>query len=247
MKNKGEAMRILAVLFSLLWLVSCARDYALFYRTHIDGVDDNRSKVSTEKFEFEFYPAYNGIYFTIINLTDKSATLIWDKCYIIEPDGNSYKAVNMDVFSEQKETLIKSNYESIIPPHSKLSRFTTASTNISMFTLDIVNAYRTFSPNSIQSDMVSYSKAVPGDYWKPFITAKPKNLLNNPYTFMLDRNYLGIGFHIIHDGQNLEYTYRLKVHAVEAYEMNKGPRYSGIKKRKFIAMPDSWIWQSVEK
>ncbi|MBP7462253.1 MAG: hypothetical protein KBA26_13275 [Candidatus Delongbacteria bacterium] len=242
-------MRILSIMFFLLLATSCARDYAIFYQSHIDGVANNLNKVSNDKFEFALYPTYNGIYFTIINLTDKSATLVWDKCYIVEPDGNSFKAANMDVFSEQRETLLKSSYESIIPPHSKLSRFTTASTNISMFSMDMVNVYKTFTSNRIQYEMISYDKTIPGYYWKPYITAKPNEILNTPFLFMMDNNNLGIGFHLIYDGQSLEYFFRIKVHSVEAYETNTNLEFGSpqVLKLKFTAIPDTWIWKSVEK
>jgi hypothetical protein len=115
-------------------LLSGCVSYITRYDTYLLNSDPPKTlHFSDDKFEFNFIPVPNGVYFKINNLNSKPAFLEWDRCYFIEPNGNSSKSLNTDLIEENTETMEKAKYESILPPQGSFSRFTTSAKNITVF------------------------------------------------------------------------------------------------------------------
>lgn len=86
---------------------SCSVNYELSYDTYLENSEPKGLRFQDDSFIFNFIPVSNGIFFSINNLTDTTAFLIWDKSYFIEPDGNSYKAINLDLLKVEDEIVHK--------------------------------------------------------------------------------------------------------------------------------------------
>jgi hypothetical protein len=115
-------------IFCLCVFAGCS-SHLTRYDTYLLNTEPKTLQFKDDKFEFGFLPVPNGIHFKIYNLTNTPAILQWDMCYFIEPDGNSSKALNIDLLGENIETIEKAKYESILPPNGKFARFTTSALN----------------------------------------------------------------------------------------------------------------------
>lgn len=190
---------VLLIIFTIL-LSGCTTNYSLTYQM------DTLPQFKTDKGEplaFSVKPQTDGIDFTIRNNTDQTATIVWDESYFIMPDGNSYKAVNIDVLTENRKIIQKANYTSVIPSHASFSRFTTSSRNdyfSDYFATSIsIEANTSVSENS--EDIINALLPI-SDYVK-----------NN--------NNLGLGLMIEHAGAKKEYRFDVKVRNIQAFKIEQ--------------------------
>jgi hypothetical protein len=130
-KNRRMARMNKFLLVLVVCLFGCVSSskYLTEYDTYLKGSETKSLQFKDNRFSFDFVPMPNGVLFTIINKTETPATLLWDHCYFIQPDGNSSKALNMDLLGENSETKEKAKYESVLPPNARFSRFTTSVLN----------------------------------------------------------------------------------------------------------------------
>lgn len=217
---------ILVIMLSIL-LTSCSVNYILIYKTELKNPKSNNLHYEDEKFSFDFIPFYNGIYFSIKNEIDSTASLIWDKSYFITPEGNSFKALNIDLLNEQTETLLKGTNESIIPSKSIFARFTTPTTNIGKITyaqmLEITSylAGSQFSYTNVNTK--NYVTA--GCYWTVSVEKNEScrtcdilsESLNRVSEFIKKNNSLGLGIVISQGIRQYEYRFDFKVVEIDAY------------------------------
>jgi hypothetical protein len=126
-----RSLRIQLAVLSLVGLTaSCATTYEVEYGFTLEqAAPGDPLRYDDEEFEFVFQPTHDGLAFRIRNLTDENATLEWDKSFFVQPDGNTYRALNTDVLEEADSVALKSANSSIIPAGAGLKRFTTATTN----------------------------------------------------------------------------------------------------------------------
>ena len=116
--------------FVLGALAGCQTTYAIEYVFELDREDRSGSlSYSDDRFMFTFQPSPSGLIFSIANHSGEDAVLVWDGCYFVDPDGNSYKAFNTDALEEAEPIVAKSKYTAVIPDGARLERFTTASVN----------------------------------------------------------------------------------------------------------------------
>lgn len=102
--------------------------YDLDYSFELVGATaESPLRFADERFEFQFIPGPSGVAFQISNISSTDAVLVWDDCYFVEPDGNTYKALNTDALEEADAIVSKSRYTATIPAAARLARFTTAS------------------------------------------------------------------------------------------------------------------------
>jgi len=113
---------------------SCKSTYHIAYEFGM-SVPPNSAGLTfaDESFAFEFKPSPSGVAFEVRNLTKSDANLVWDRCYFVDPSGNTYKALNTDALEEASEMVMKSGYFAIIPAGAAIRRFTTASVNIQRY------------------------------------------------------------------------------------------------------------------
>lgn len=122
----------LIVYLTLSFLITSCSTYYFTYDTYLEKSNPRSLQYKDSLFKFSFIPVPNGIYFKIDNLSSKPAYILWDNCYFILPNGNSSKALNIDLLSMATEVLIKEKNESIIPPNSSYARFTTSNINLKL-------------------------------------------------------------------------------------------------------------------
>lgn len=117
----------LAVLMIWASASACTTTYDVVYGFRLEGSEAGAPlETSDGAFSFKFWPNVAGIEFVAKNLTEDDASLDWDQSFFVQPDGNTYKALNTDVLDEANEIVMKSRYSSIIPAGAKLHRFTSA-------------------------------------------------------------------------------------------------------------------------
>lgn len=240
------------ILFSWILLLGCSSSniYLLKYETYLANSEQKNLKFKDDKFEFEFLPVPNGIYFTIKNLTDKSAFLIWDQSYFIEPNGNTSKALNVDLLEENEKTVLKSKYESILPSKARFTRFTTSTRNLEKFRAANINMIQ-FSIFPTQLTTVLISNKVfynYGRYWKNF-----ENDKNVPFDYQLEKiksyvlmnNNLGLGLVIRMDEENYEYRFDFEFKRVDIYKLSNNENG---KLEKIMTMDESngWNWEEIK-
>lgn len=231
-------------LFIILFLlVSCSTNYHIIYDTYLEGSKEKVNYFQDNKFNFEFTPVHNGLFFTIKNLTDKVAYLIWDRTYFIQPDGNSYKAINTDTLEEDKQISYKENYESILPPKSLFKRFTTSDINAHKFKSEDITIYKDYV-NNISTEKIISSEWIGASRFWPLI-AKKDDLINVT-EYITNNNNMGIGFVIKQGEKEFEYNFNFKfkkasaMQEIKSYEMTKWVE-------KYSAEEDAWIWKKKEK
>ena len=226
------------ILLCITILISCST-FTIVYETYIEGNDNKTLTFEDDKFKFVFLPVHNGLFFTINNLTDKTAYLIWNKMYFIEPDGNSYNAANIDLLIVEKEFSEKDENISIIPPNGKFSRFTTSTTNIDKFT---INYSKFLEMTAIYSEGENImSSAVISNEIKKFISIGPFWTINKQVQLptlvmseenehklleegnklieeMKNKNNMGIGFYISIEDNEYEYNFNFNFKKVLIYK-----------------------------
>jgi hypothetical protein len=236
--------------------ISCGITYYLRYDFYLEDSKDKSLHFEDDKFAFDFTPFYNGIYFTITNKTDNSAILIWDKCFFIQPDGNSYQAINPDVLNEPTETIFKSKYESILPLRSKFRRFTTPSINIDKVTYTYVTQLIT----DFFGDRFSYNYVIPvkyniaGDFFRYKVKESGKSStteLKKISDYIKSNNNLSIGFEIKHNEKFLDYKFNFKVDKISAIYVEEPMEPSSpikmiLRKRYESDSKNSWSWKSMD-
>lgn len=231
---------IFIVSFALLF-ISCSTTYKISYDTYLKDSPNKELKFSDDKFEFAFIPVANGIYFTIKNNSDRTAYLVWDKSYFIEPSGNTFKALDIDAINTVNEVARKENNESPIPAKSSFARFTTPNTNLQKFqefNTVIVNNYftnytysttfksdffdvgaywvTTLKKEDESSGVTYYSEESKIEDDDMFLDKNCKEIKNN----ILQNNKLGLGFYIKQDDKEYEYRFDFKVNQVNIYKVS---------------------------
>lgn len=116
------------VLVTILSGCNGPQRYDLDYSFELVGAAaESPLQFADERFEFRFNPGPSGVIFQIRNISSTDAVLVWDDCYFVLPDGNTYKALNTDALEEADAIVSKSRYTATIPAAAHLARFTTAS------------------------------------------------------------------------------------------------------------------------
>jgi len=227
------------ILFLILILfISCSTTYKISYDTYLKDSLKKDLKYSDDKFDFSFIPVSNGIWFTVKNKTNKTAYLVWDKTYFIEPSGNSYKALDVDALNTIEEIARKENNEDLIPANSNYARFTTPKNNLNKFEqYDYITINSIFT-NSTYTSSNYYKFFEAGAYWKTTIQNEAKNnnygkdswerpayegdlLESNSEQlkdFLINNNNLGLGLYIRHGEENYEYRFDFKIKQATIYE-----------------------------
>lgn len=221
-----KIIKIFVVVVSLV-LVGCGTTkYSLLYDTEVTY---NFKNDTGEPLTFSLEPLYNGIFFSVHNNSDQTAKIIWDKSYFIMPNGNSYKALNIDILKEEKEIVDKAQYVSIIPSRSTFKRFTTASINASrdVFEKTIMFYSRWGNVGSGYIRHLSEEFIRSNSYWDPSIevlrATRGKEYDLNMITglqpvneFIAGSNNLGMGLVIEHVGVEKEYRFDIEIDKVSA-------------------------------
>jgi hypothetical protein len=216
-------------------LFGCSSSYFIKYDTYLPNSDPSKTlQFKDDKFDFTFLPRENGIWFTIKNITNKPAILEWDRCYFVDPSGNSSKALNVDLLEGNKETEEKAKYESMIPSNGNFSRFTTSARNVDIFKKISVTEMKGFLFSMEYSNVnVNIEKFTNfGRYWpeyKPVISnnnSSPTSEgtsteLTRIRNFVLNNNNLGLGFGIKLNDTILDYKFDFKFKSVEIFKGSK--------------------------
>lgn len=128
MKNLSLAAALLAA------ITSCATTVELDYAYDISSElrEEPDGSFTDGRFTFDFIAIPTGVLFSITNKTGEPAYLRWDDCYFVEPNGNTYNALNTDLIKETDVNLTqaaKSQFLTQVPSKATVTRFTTATTN----------------------------------------------------------------------------------------------------------------------
>ena len=107
--------------------------YRTLYDFYLLGSDSKGLQFKDDKFEFSFNLEPNGIEFTINNISANAAFLEWDRCYFIEPSGDSSKALNFDLIEAGSKKISNDSGESILPANERFIKFTAPVKMISFF------------------------------------------------------------------------------------------------------------------
>lgn len=221
-----------------LIIISCSTTFNVAFDTYLSKSPTKALSYSDEKFDFNFIPVSNGIWFTIKNNTEQTAYLIWDKSYFIDPSGNSYKALNYDVIAITDEVARRENNESPIPAKSTFSRFTTSNTNLQKFSeynsKTVNNYFTNYSyTTSFNKDFFNI-----GNYWITKFdfnetsgyyyssgdkTLEPEDIYLNKKCedikkFIKQNNNLGLGLFIKDSEKTYEYRFDFKIKEVKIYK-----------------------------
>lgn len=238
-------------IFILLFLVSCSTNYHIIYNTYIQGSKEKVNYFQDDKFMFDFNPVNNGILFTIKNLTDKSAYLIWDRTYFIEPNGNSYKAANMDALEVEKQLSDKEKYESILPPQSLFKRFTTSDINAHKYQTEYITINKNYEDN-LSIDKIIYSEYLTAGLFWP-IEVKKDNLITI-IDYIVKNNNMGVGFVIKQGEKEYEYKFNFKfkrASAMQEITVDYGQLGVPVQETKWVekysAEEGDWIWKKIEE
>ena len=167
-------MNAIAPLATLLLLCSCETTLKMDYAYSVESnIGDGGSRLQDERFKFTFSPLASGVLFTIENLGDEPAYIVWDDCYFVEPSGNTFNALNTDLVDESDSTTVqamKSNYKTQVPAGTSVMRFTTATTNTS--TITRVNA----AEISLDLRSANYAYDESGYHWsEPQVSSTVRN------------------------------------------------------------------------
>jgi hypothetical protein len=220
------------------------------YETYLVKSDPPKSlKFIDEKFEFNFLPVENGIIFQIKNIGEKPAFLEWDRSYFIEPDGNSYKALNTDLLHENVETKEKAKYESVIPPNGIFQRFTTSALNSELFTS--VN-FTEFNSGNISTVRVVSSKITGfGRYWPGYTepsfatgdTLQKNDLaLEEIKNYMVNKNKMGLGISVKMNDTISDYKFDFRFRSVKIWKVFIGGEKPDTTLFKKSSEDNGWLW-----
>jgi hypothetical protein len=248
----------LFILLSIIGFVSgCATSYRMDYHTCLFGSEPKSLQFKDDKFTFEFTPVPNGVWFKIENLSGVSGFLVWDRCYFIEPGGNSSKALNVDLLEENTATRDKAVYESILPPNAIFARFTTSALNIEEFSAlrssQITNYFLRMSSSFVEMNKF-YNF---GRYWPEFLpvywdstrraeTRASLSLSERTYTdissYLASNDRMGLGLCIRLNESFYDYRFDFLFEKIEVFKIRG-------KKAKLIgsaSKADSWNWIHVK-
>ena len=201
--------------------------YLTGYDTYLLNSDPPKSRqFKDDKFEFNFLPVVNGVWYQIKNLTEKPAFLSWDRCYFIAPDGNSSKALNTDIIHENTETKEKAKYESVLPPNAIFYRFTTSALNSELFTAVDFNEFRFANAEVINITTKKFPSF--GNYWPEYKEKYAPNDSLKKYDlglkeiegYILNNNKMGLGISIKLNDTILDYRFDFKFKSVEIWKMS---------------------------
>lgn len=231
-------------------LLSSCSTYYFTYDTYLEKSNPHSLQYQDSLFTFIFKPVSNGIYFKIDNLTKRPVYILWDNCYFILPNGNSSKALNVDLLSMTSEVLIKEKSESIVPPNSSYARFTNSNINLNLVETEhliTINNYFTTQNNTYSFS--TYSKyATYGSYWP---TELPNVVSLDDYlpeiqNYIRDNDNLGIGFSLRLDSQIYEYRFNFKFENVDVYV--KASDWSTMKTHRVMTASKNklWKWEDIE-
>jgi len=243
----------------LCLFISCSVEYKMIYDTYLEQSVIKELRFKDDKFAFNFIPVSNGIFFTIENLTDTTAFLIWDKSYFIEPDGNSYKAINLDLIKVEEEIARKEINESVLPKGTFFSRFTAPNVNVEVLkTYDITEINSYFRSNvSSEISVISNKFFDIGNYWTNTIRSPNRKTatgtssltekemaaeLDKIRNFILENDNLGLGLAIKLDEKIYDYQFNFKLKEAKLYEVSG--KNSKLIKTAFKA--NNWVWTDVE-
>jgi len=194
------------------------------------------------------YIRHNGVYFSIKNLNSKPAFLEWDRCYFIDPAGNSSKALNVDLLQENSETVQKAKYESPIPANGSFGRFTSSALNLSKFQQLNINSINSYLFNAkiniVQTDMKTFYNF--GKYWPDYEEGNDTNIeirmrkgMEKISVYIPNNNNMGLGLGIKLNDSIMDYKFDFRFKKVTIY------KDSTILKSASEA--NGWIWESPEK
>jgi hypothetical protein len=221
-------------LLFMVVLSSCATSLFVVYETEMTPStfwEGTESVFEDSRFVFSFIPSYNGIFFSIKNKTDHAAYIIWDRTYFIQPNGNSYKAVNTDILITSRQIAEKEQYETVIPPRASVARFTTSTTNLGELTYEqaqmISNQLRTAKTPDSMASIISSDSVLFGagqfwpSHWKVqnlgFTTEVLEEKGDQLLSYLRDNDNLGVGFYIMHQDEPLEYRFDFRFAGVGVY------------------------------
>lgn len=239
------------LIFLLLLLSGCKISYLVSYENYIEGTADESLQYSDSTIKITFIPRPNGIAFDIENLTKNNLYLIWDKSYFIEPNGSSSKPLNTDILETNSAIREKENYESVIPQKAHFSRFTSAATKLSEFS--IYNSLSLYDETSKSiSTTTEYSKFYStGKYWytgskrsystKSEIPNLDKQEITTVKKYITNNDNLAVGFTIKNKEQEKEYHFKFPIKKaiiskktvndfayLQSYELNKENAFNAI-------------------
>jgi len=142
------------------------------------------------------------------------------------PDGNSYNALHTDLLETEKEILDKAKYQSIIPVHGYLSRFTAPVSSIKYYSYKSFYQYTTRLGNTTLtiSDKTLYKYYIAGNYYpvrdELWYGRKDRKYLMSHLTklsqYILNNRQSGIGFRILLDEVSYDYTFLFEVSSIIA-------------------------------
>jgi len=143
-------------LLLLFVVVSCAPTYRMVYNSYLTQSNNKSLSFEDSRFAFSFTLWPNGIFFTVKNKQDSTGYILWKDSYFINPDGNSYQALNTDVLNIDEKIMYRYDNKSPIAPLSNLTRFTTASNNVSSYVeYSTVAINKKFGNKSTKSSVLS--------------------------------------------------------------------------------------------
>ena len=250
------------IFLQIMLMVACTygcatHAYRTEFHTYLLQSDPQSLQFRDDKFTFVFTPVPNGVFFSIENSSQAPAFLVWDRCYFIEPGGNSSKALNVDLLEENAATRDKANYESIIPPNGIFSRFTTSALNIDEFSS--LRSYQITKYSSGIATAYSYAEIHKfcsfGRYWPDFqstvkdsafydhhmvrnVVVMKERGFANISSYVIDNDRMGVGLCIRLNEQLHDYRFDFRFDKIEVYEIDsKKERLIGVATRT-----DSWKW-----
>jgi len=241
-----------------IFLTGCSTKYFIKYDTTIKC----SNSTTDSELNFKFIPLYNGIMFTIINNSNKTVRVLWDKSYFIMPNGNSTKALNPDLLREEQEIVIKSSNESTVPSRSEFSRFTTSTLNATKFAFSNISSFYTriesYETSSIRIINDEFVRS--DNYWPYKIKVKAGSMiegeknqsiikqLENISNFVELNNNLGVGFVIESSGLEVEYRFDISIDKIHIIKKVFEPPSRFNSSRKFYVLDftystesDKWI------
>jgi hypothetical protein len=210
-------------------LGGCCTTFRVVYATEIDGADSLRFEDA--EFAFSFLPVYNGVVFEIYNKTDTPAYLNWDKTYFVQPDGNSFKAVNADILITADKLADKEAYESVVPPRARFARFTTSAPNVSFLSAtsvaEITNATRSGDTIRVVAtgSSTTWEAFRAGAFWPIGLTRMNLGLTDEWLSakgdelalYVRQNDRMGIGFYMIHGETPKEYRFDFRFSRVQVF------------------------------
>jgi hypothetical protein len=227
--------------------------YRTGYRAYLVGSAEHTLTYSDSTFAFKFQPTVNGVYYEVHNLTAEIASIEWDRCYFIEPQGNSFKALNTDLLDQNDETSEKSRYESIIPPGAMYARFTTSASNLTDFqSLRAAQIYDYFSDTIEWSVELEQFYRI-GRYWPCYmnngitvingkrvpVTGTGPSRFEDITGYIRSGNKMGLGISVRHGGELHDYKFDFRVTSVAVYR-----RKGDVEKMIGRATEEkSWEWE----